>query len=227
MPETYSTYSHPAGAQRLSFSALLAQTMFLVAVAIGFLVLGSYVGGGPGDSAPLSQGAAIACTLGAMVLLIASNFIASLRSGGGGMAVLFIAALLLGLGLGPVLNVYLEVQPDAVTKAAGTTALVVVMAGAGGALTAKDLRSWMRPIFFGLLIAVAISWGMLMFGGGGGIAGDLVSLAIGAFSAVAIVIYFNILRQNATEDDVVWLATGIFLGIYNIFVSLLSLFGGD
>jgi len=226
MPET-SSFTYPVGAQRLSFSALLAQTMFLVAVAIGFLVLGSYIGGGPGDAEPLSQGAAMACTIGAIVLLVASNFIGALRSGGGGIAVLFAAALLLGLGLGPVLNAYLEVQPAAVTKAAGTTALVVVAAGAGGALTAKDLRSWMRPLFFALLIAVAISWGMLMFGGGGGIAGDLVSLAIGGLSAVAIVIYFNILRQNATEDDVVWLATGIFIGIYNIFVSLLSLFGND
>ncbi|WP_320669218.1 Bax inhibitor-1 family protein [Patulibacter defluvii] len=225
MPETYSLST--ATAQRASYGALLAQTMFLVAVAIGFTVLGSYLGGGPGDAEPLSRGAAMGCTIGAIVLLFASNFISSLRSGPGGMAVLFAAALLLGLGLGPVLYTFLEVKPDAVTKAAGTTALVVVAAGAGGSLVAKDLSPWMKPLSIGLLVVVAISWGMLLFGGGGGIAGDLVSLAIGGFSAVAIVVYFNVLRQRATEDDVVWIATGIFIGIYNIFVSLLSLFGND
>jgi modulator of FtsH protease len=34
---------------------------------------------------------------------------------------------------------------------------------------------------------------------------------------------FNYLRRHATEDDVVWLATGIFVSIVNIFISLLNL----
>ncbi|EHN12695.1 integral membrane protein [Patulibacter medicamentivorans] len=225
MPETYSLPT--ATATRASYGALLAQTMFLVAVAIGFTVLGSYFGGGPGDAEPLSRGAAMGCTIGAIALLFASNFIGALRTGPPAMGVLFGAALLLGLGLGPVLHTFLDVKPDAVTKAAGTTALVVVAAGAGGSLVAKDLAPWMKPISIGLLIAVAVSWGMLIFGGGGGIAGDLVSIAIGGFSAVAIVVYFNVLRQRATEDDVIWIATGIFIGIYNIFVTLLSIFGND
>jgi modulator of FtsH protease len=37
---------------------------------------------------------------------------------------------------------------------------------------------------------------------------------------------FNYLRRHATED-VVWLATGIFVSIVNIFVSLLNLTAGD
>ncbi len=36
---------------------------------------------------------------------------------------------------------------------------------------------------------------------------------------------FNYLRRHATEDDVIWLATGIFVSIVNIFLSLLNLFG--
>ena len=221
-----SSYSLPyASTQRASYGAILSQTMFLVALAIGFLVAGSYVGGGPGDTAPLGQGAAMACTVSAIVLLFAQSFIGALRTGPVAMGVLFIVALLLGLGLGPVLNAYLQTQPEAVTKAAATTALVVVAAGAGGSLVAKDLSGWMKPLSIVLLVAVAISWGMLVFGGGGGIASDIVSLVIGAASAVAIVVYFNVLRLQATEDDVVWIATGIFVGIVNIFISLLNLFG--
>ncbi|MCK9250499.1 MAG: Bax inhibitor-1 family protein [Solirubrobacteraceae bacterium] len=227
MPEHSYAYPAAPSAQRASYGALLSQTMFLVAVAIGFLVLGSYIGGGPGDAAPLSQGAAMGCTIGGIVLLLAQNFVAPLRRGGGGMAVLFGVALLLGLGLGPALSHYVEVQPDVVTKAAGTTALVVVAAGAGGTLVAKDLSPWMKPVSIILLVAIAISWGTLIFGGVGGVGGDVLSLVIGAFSAVAIVVYFNVLRNRATDDDVIWIATGIFVGVVNIFVTLLNLFGGD
>ena len=34
---------------------------------------------------------------------------------------------------------------------------------------------------------------------------------------------FNYLRRHATEDDAVWLATGIFVSVVNIFISLLNL----
>jgi modulator of FtsH protease len=33
---------------------------------------------------------------------------------------------------------------------------------------------------------------------------------------------FNYVRKHATEDDVVWLATGIFVSVLNIFVSFLG-----
>ena len=45
-----------------------------------------------------------------------------------------------------------------------------------------------------------------------------------AVSAALILVYFNYMRKHATEDDVVWLATGIFVAIINIFLSLLNLF---
>ncbi|WP_026911002.1 Bax inhibitor-1 family protein [Patulibacter minatonensis] len=220
------SYSLPyAQTQRASYGAILSQTMFLVAVAIGFLVAGSYVGAGPGDAESLGRGAAMGCTIAAVVLLFAQSFVGALRTGPAGMAVLFAVALLLGLGLGPVLETYnVTGNGDVVTKAAGTTGLVVVAAGAAGTLIAKDLSSWMKPLSIILLVAVGVSWAMLIFGGGGGVAGDVVSLVIGAASAVAIVIYFNFLRLQATEDDVVWLATGIFVAVVNIFLTMLNLF---
>ena len=46
-----------------------------------------------------------------------------------------------------------------------------------------------------------------------------------AVSAALLIVDFNYLRRHATEDDVVWLATGIFVSIVNIFLSLLNLFG--
>jgi modulator of FtsH protease len=38
------------------------------------------------------------------------------------------------------------------------------------------------------------------------------------------VIDFNYIRRRGAENDVIWLATGIFVSIVNIFLSLLNLF---
>ena len=48
-----------------------------------------------------------------------------------------------------------------------------------------------------------------------------------AVSALLIVVDFNYLRKHGTERDAIWLATGIFVSILNIFVSLLNLTAGD
>lgn len=48
-------------------------------------------------------------------------------------------------------------------------------------------------------------------------------LAFLVLSAALITVNFNYLRKHATEDDAIWLATGIFVSIVNIFLSLLNL----
>ena len=51
-----------------------------------------------------------------------------------------------------------------------------------------------------------------------------ISLAIYGLSAALIVVDFNFLRKHGTENDAIWLATGIFVSIVNIFISLLNIF---
>ena len=43
-------------------------------------------------------------------------------------------------------------------------------------------------------------------------------------SAALIVVDFNCLCKHGTENDAIWLATGIFVLIVNIFISLLNIF---
>ena len=52
---------------------------------------------------------------------------------------LFAAALILGISLGPVLNEYVQSDPEAITQAAAGTALAVLLMGAIGLATSKDL----------------------------------------------------------------------------------------
>ena len=118
----------------------------------------------------------------------------------------------------------MSANPDAVVQAAGGTAGTVIAMGALGLFMSKDLSSWMKPVTLAVFVLFAgfMVWSL--------IAGSLpiwVSVAIYAFSAFTLVIYFNYLRKHGTEDDAIWLATGIFVSIVNIFMSLLNLSGGD
>jgi modulator of FtsH protease len=98
--------------------------------------------------------------------------------------------------------------------------------GALGLLLSKDLAGWMRPLSLVVLVAVGVSLVGLVVGGVGSLS-PIISLVVFAASALLILVDFNYLRKHGTETDTVWLATGIFVSIVNIFVSLLNLFGGD
>jgi modulator of FtsH protease len=58
----------------------------------------------------------------------------------------------------------------------------------------------------------------------GGTLSPVVSAGIYLVSALLIVIDFNYIRKHGTENDAIWLATGIFVSIVNIFLSLLNIF---
>ena len=119
-----------------------------------------------------------------------------------------------------------EVDPGAISTAAGITALTVLGMAALGFVLDKDLSGWMRPLSLVVLGMVAISLGALIFGGLGTLS-PFLSIVILAVSALLILVDFQYVRMHATEDDVVWLATGIFVSIVNIFISLLNLFLSD
>jgi modulator of FtsH protease len=202
---------------RVSTMTLFGQVMFLVGIAIAFLAVGSYVG------RDMAIGTARILSFVALGMVLAQSFVAPLRLGALGITWLFGFALILGLSLGPVLNYYVQAEPDAVTQAAGGTAIITLGMGAYGLSTSKDLARWIRPLSFAMLGLLAVSLLLLLFGAAGN---PLLSLAILAISAAFLIVDFNYLRRHATEDDVIWLATGIFVSVVNIFLSLLNLFGG-
>ena len=222
MPEAPSSPFAPpyarGDAQAITTTQLLGQVLSLVAIALAFLALGSYIG------RDLSSGTAFACSIGGLGMLLVQSFAGErFRVGPFAMGWLFALALLIGMGLGPVLDQYLAVEPDVVTQAAGATVLVVAGTGAAGFLLSKDLAGWMRPLSLVVLGLVAVSFVMLLIGS----QSPLLSLAIGGVSALLIVVDFNYLRKHGTERDAIWLATGIFVSIVNIFLALLNLFSSD
>ncbi len=195
---------------------LLGQVMFLVAVALAFAAAGTYIG------RDLPYGTAMICELGALGMLIVQMFVPALRVGSVGMVWMFSLALLLGLGLGPVIANYATYDRTALYQAAGGTALTVGAMGSFGFATSRDLIRWMRPLFWALLGVFGISILLILIGSGEYL---VLNIAIYLIVSAYLAIYFQLVRRVATERDVVWLATGVFINIVNIFLTLLRIFG--
>ena len=215
-PQSTSGLGYAGARSEVSTATIFGRVMFLVGVAIGFLALGTVVG------KDLSQGTALICSFGGLGMLLVASFGGErFRVGTFAIGWLYALALLIGLGLGPAIAYFTANQPAVLTQAAGGTALTVVGMGALGFALSKDLAAWMRPLSIIVMIAVGVSIVMLVVGSAGS---PILSLIIYGVSALLILVNFNYLRKHAGENDVVWLATGIFVSIVNIFISLLNLF---
>ena len=113
MSETTHQFGHAdARVRDISTAQLLGQVMFLVAVALGFCALGTVLG------RDLELGTARICSFAGLGMLLVSSFAgARFRVGAFAMGWLFATALLIGLGLGPVIAYYASVEPNALTQA--------------------------------------------------------------------------------------------------------------
>jgi len=197
---------------------LLGQVMGLVALTVGCTALGAYVG------RDLGGGAGILFFVGAFACIFGLNAAASRGNEQLAVGLLFGLGLLLGLAVAPVLNEYAKADPAALWQAAGATALFVAGCGAYGYATSRDLSSWARGLFWALLalivfgivaIFVAIPNANIIYAVAG----------LGIFGAFTI-FDFNRLRR-AGQAEAVPIAASIFLDVFNIFLLLLTLFGGE
>jgi modulator of FtsH protease len=211
-----SIFDSRAGQRAASSTFLLGQVMFLVAIALAFAAAGTYIG------RDLPFGTAAICEFGALGMLIVQMFVPALRAGSVGMVWMFALALLLGLGLGPVIANYAVYDRSALYEAAGGTALTVGAMGSFGFATSRDLIRWMRPLFWALLGVFGLSILLILIGSGEHL---VLNIAIYVIVSAYLAIYFQLIRRVATERDVVWLATGVFINIVNIFLTLLRIFG--
>jgi FtsH-binding integral membrane protein len=198
--------------------AVFGQVMGLVALTLGFLALGAYIG------RDLSGGWGILSFVASFGCIIGLNAASTRGNEQLAITLLFGLGLLLGLALGPVLRSYVEADPAAVWQAAGATGGFVAGLGAAGYATRRDLSSWYRVLFWALL-------GLIAFG--------LVALFVSIpneniiWSAAGLVIFggytvldFNRLRRSGQESAVP-IAASIFLDVLNIFLFFLQLFGGN
>jgi FtsH-binding integral membrane protein len=197
--------------------AVFGQVMGLVALTLGCLALGAYIG------RDLSGGIGIAFLFGGLACVFGLNIASARGHDQLSTTLLFGLGLLLGLALGPVLNSYAQADPSALWDAAGTTAAFVAGLGAYGYATRRDLSSWYRTLFFALIALIVFGLVAIFVAiPGANIIWSVAGLVIfGGFT----IFDFNRLRR-AGKQSAVPIAASIFLDILNVFLFALQLFGG-
>ena len=141
--------ARPAALSRDDARAVFGQVMGLVALTLGFLALGAYIG------RDLSGGWGILAFIASFGCIIGLNVASTRGNEQLSITLLFGLGLLLGLALGSVLSSYVEAEPAAVWQAAGSTGAFVAGLGAVGYATRRDLSSWYRVLFWALLGLIA------------------------------------------------------------------------
>jgi FtsH-binding integral membrane protein len=192
--------------------------MGYVAVTVAFTALGAYLG------RDLSGGAGLLFFVASFGCIIGLNVAASRGREQVAIGLLFGLGLLLGLAVAPVIADYAEGDPAALWQAAGATAAFVAACGAYGYATRRDLSSWGRTLFWALLALIVFGLVAIFVSiPGGNVIYSVAGLGIfGGFT-----IYdFNRLRR-ADDSSAIVIAAGIFLDIFNVFLLLLNLFGGE
>jgi uncharacterized protein len=200
----------PATVPRDQARAVFGQVMGLVALTLGFLALGAYIG------RDLSGGWGILAFIASFGCIIGLNVASARGNEQVSITLLLGLGLLLGLALGPLLSSYVETDPAAVWQAAGATGGFVAGLGAAGYATRRDLSSFYRVLFWALL-------GLIVFG----VVAIFVSIPAEniIWSVAGLVIFggytvldFNRLRRSGQQDAVPIAAS--------IFLFFLQLFGG-
>jgi modulator of FtsH protease len=141
-----------------------------------------------------------------------------------GIGVIFLITGLLGFGLGAILNMYLALPngPEIIATAFGGTG-IIFLALSGYALTTKRDFSFMGGFLFAgmLTIVIAIVANIFL---------NIPALSLAISSAVILVmsgfILFDTSRIiNGGETNYIMATYGLFLSLFNIFISLLSILG--
>ena len=148
-----------------------------------------------------------------------------------GIGVVFAFTTLLGGALGPTLNHYLAMSNGSaiVTQALGSTALVFFTLSGYVLVTGKDFSFMRGFLITGLVIALVAMIGFMIAGMFGvHISGAFLALnAMIALLMSGFILYDTSRIVNGGETNYLMATTALYLDIYNLFVSLLHLFGSS
>jgi modulator of FtsH protease len=198
--------------------SVFGHVMGLVAVALGFAALGAYIlRNSAGGSGFIFLIAAFAC-------IYALNSAAARGHEQLAVGLLFGMALLLGMAVSPFVVYYAKTNPGVVYEAAGATGLFVGAIGSFGYATRRDLSGYIKPLMiaFGIVFVFGLVALFVAIPGSNIIYCVLMLLVFGGFTAFD----FQRLARSGQYQSAVPIAASIFLDVFNVFLLLLSLFGG-
>ena len=210
-------YQQMGTSARNQAHALFSQTMGYVAMTAAFFALGAWLGRN------LTGGVGIVAFIAAFAALIAMRFAAQ-RSAQLTVGLLAAFGLLIGLAVAPVIAYYGSMDPRALWKAGGATALFIAGFGAAGYATRRDLTAVARVCFWALVALIVFGIVLIFVNIPGG---DLVYSVLGLVIFAGFTMFdFQRLRTNTDIAAAPLLAASIFLDVLNVFLFFLQIFSG-
>ena len=197
---------------------VLRNTYMLLSMTLLF----SAVVAGVSMTMDLPRWTGLVCSIGAMLLMW--FVLPKTANSAAGIGVVFAITGLLGLGLGPLLSMYMGLPngPQHVTLALGGTAVIFLGLSGYALVTKRDFSFLGGMLMVGFLVVLVAAIVNIF------LAIPAVTLAISA--AIIMImsgfILFDTSRIiNGGETNYVMATVSLYLSIYNIFVSLLQILG--
>jgi modulator of FtsH protease len=196
---------------------LLGKVFGLLAFSMAFTAVGALVG------LRLGPALALPATIGMMVLSFALSFARETR--GLNLVLMYALTFCSGIALGGIVTVYVAAGAGVIVmEAAAITALMTFGLSAYGLTTGRDFSGLSSKLFFAMLaLVVASIVGIFL-------QATILQLAIGLGGAVIFSLYILMEVQQAryaenTLPNAIMIAVGLYLSIFNLFLSLLRILG--
>ncbi|MDN3921418.1 Bax inhibitor-1/YccA family protein [Roseateles violae] len=215
----YGGYATPSAAER---NRTLRNTYWLLALSMVPTVLGAWIGVATGIGRAMSPGiGAIVFLAGAFGFMFA---IEKTKNSAAGVPVLLAFTFFMGLMLARLIGAVLGLSNGAaliMTAFAGTGAIFLGMASLSSVIK-RDLSAMGKWLFIGAILLMVAGIANI-FLQSSALMITLMVLAIGIFSAF---ILHDLKRvQDGLETNYISATLGVYLSLYNVFQSLLSLLG--
>jgi modulator of FtsH protease len=210
-----------AGELSLSRNKVLRNTYFLLALSLIPTVIGAVLG----TSMNFAWAAQhpVMFGVGSLVLMLGLMFgVSATRNSSMGVVLLLGFTFVMGVLLGPILQVALKMSNGAQIvglAAGGTSAIFFVLAGIASS-TKRDFSFLGKFLMVGIVLLIIASLANLFF--------QIPALAL-ALSGVAVLLFsgfllFDVSRVvNGGETNYIMATLSIYLDIYNLFINLLNI----
>ena len=211
----------PIGALATEQNKVLRNTYMMLALTMIPTVIGAFIGMSVNFSfmaaSPIMSSLLM---FGAMMGMMFA--VSALRNSVWGIAALFGFTLLAGVFLGPILQVALHLKNGAqlIGMAAGGTGIIFFSLATIATVTKKDFSFMGKFLFIGLILLIVASLANLFF--------QIPALSL-TISAIGVLIFSAYILYDVSrivqggETNYVMATLGLFLSIYNLFISLLQL----
>jgi len=200
----------------LQTNKLIRNTYILLSMTLLFSGFTAFIGVASG----IGQGAALVADIVAIALLW--FVLPRTANSGAGIPVIFAFTGLLGLGLGPVLNFYLAINPSIVMTALGGTGVIFLGLSGYALTTRKDFSFLGGFVMVGMLVVLGAAILNIFLG--------MPALFLAVNAAIVMIMSAFILWETSNlihggETNYIMATAGLFLSILNLFQALLALLG--